>query len=178
MSRYSDIYRAGRLSQALANLNARRTNPPPPQINSRGARGAQTTIYLSPFSYDIAIATLLEQKNNSDSWNALNTLFATANEASAVTTLGANTAVSRRGFSAAAMVVNRSATRNVQVTTSDLTGLQYLKYNTDRLSLKFGRGAADDDEEDAFNALRAAYLAANTNFEINRVSWKREKVAR
>ncbi|MEO0538387.1 MAG: hypothetical protein AAF215_31555 [Cyanobacteria bacterium P01_A01_bin.123] len=177
--RFSRIRQGAYYNQGLTNyINYLQTSATRPRrIGQQGPRNLTLQVYITPFGFDIATDELVPVKANPDSYTALSTYINGAGTGAQVgDTLGANTVVTERGFRAARVVWFRNATRAVNVTTSDITGLQYLNYTGDRDSCPFGRNTATDDQIDAFNAVKAAVLQATAGANsVNRVSLSRER---
>lgn len=176
MSRYSDIKRGQRLNQALTAYTTYLTTPRTPNLNTRGARPAQTTLYVEPYGFDIASDQIVAVRNPTEGYNQLNTLINGAGLQSLVANaLGGKTAISRTGFTPARLITFQNNTRSVSVSTSNVTGQRYLKYSGNRYACAFGKRVAGDDLIDAINALRSA-AKARTGFEVNRVSVTPERI--
>lgn len=176
--RYSRIRQGAVYNEALQRYVTYLTTAAtrPRRLNSQGARGTTQTVYLTPFGFDIATDETVSAKVNPDHYTALSTYINGASTGASVSNaIGANTLVTERGFRPARIVWFSNATRSVAVATSDVTGIQYLKYNGDRQSCPFGRNTATDDEVDAFNGVKAAILQATASRAVNRVSLSREK---
>lgn len=178
MTRYSDIKRAAKLKQGLDNyINYLQTlGTRPSRIGTQGPRDLSVNLFLQPFTVTVAVDERVQARCSTESNTKLRTVVDGANDASVSTTLGANTLISLPKFRAARIVYFENSTRSVQVETSDVTGLQYLKYAGERFSLPFGAQAATSDQTDAFLAAKAAILAANAAAAVKRVSLTREFV--
>lgn len=177
--RFSDIRRAGRLRPALdryiQHLSGAATRPS--RIGTQGPRGATQQVYIYPFGFDLAANQVLGARVDPAHLAVLQSFVNAPTGAGVETALGANDVSPISKFRAARVVLFRNQTRSVQVATSDITGLEYLKYNGDRYSCPFGRddAASAADMHDVFQEIKGALLAV-TGFEINRVSLTREKL--
>jgi len=175
--RFSRIKQGALYQEGLTNyinyLNTAATRPR--RIGQMGARGTTLTVYLTPFMADIATDELAAARVNPTHYSQLSTYInAGGTGAQVANTLGANNIVQIPKFRAARIVFFTNATRSVQVTTSDITGLQYLKYNGERSSCPFGRNLETDNQMDAFQQIKAGILAGFAGNEIKRVSLQRE----
>lgn len=173
---YSDIRASARLRPALDRyiqyLNGELTRPS--RVGTQGARTNTKTVYLTPFGFDIAVDDIYSSTVDPNDYSALSSLI-TGNGGDSAETLTKDLII-RPGFIAARFVTFLNASRAVEVKTSDITGLEYLKYNGTRRSCPFGRATATDDQDDVFAAAKAAFLAANTGAAVKRASLSREKL--
>ena len=176
--RYSRIREAGQLNAALTNYIQYLTQPRDRNIGTRGARPPSQSIYVTPFGFDVATDEVVRVRNSQDGYSALATrINAAGTGAEVLNTLGAKTLATVGQFTPARVVWFRNATRSVSVERSDVTNLQYLKYDGQRDSCGFGRKTATDNQYDAFDSIKTGILAANTNLEVNRISLSPEKYA-
>jgi hypothetical protein len=178
-NRYSDIRRAGKLQPALDRYiqYLQGTLSRPSRVGTQGARGATQTVYVYPFGFDLAASQILSARVDPDHLTVLQSFVNAPTGAGVSTSIGANSTASISKFRAARVVLFRNQTRSVQVATSDITGLEYLKYNGDRYSCPFGRddAASTADQYDVFQEIKSALLAVS-GFEVNRVSLTRERL--
>ncbi|MEL6605356.1 MAG: hypothetical protein AAFP20_19255 [Cyanobacteria bacterium J06614_10] len=175
-NRYSRIRQGAQLNTALTNYINHLTTPRTPNVGSRGPRDPRKSVYVTPFGFDIATGEVVRATNAIDAYTALAAQINAAGTGGEVTdTLGSKTIAQVGSFSPARIVWFRNATLSTQVVKSDITKLDYLKYNGDRSSCAFGREAADDNMYDAFDAIKAAILSGNAGLELNRVSLTRER---
>lgn len=176
-SRYSKIKQAAQLTEALKNLHIYENAVRPRKVNSRGARDPAKNVYVTPFGTDIETTELVRVRNSVQGYTALATLINTSGIQGEVTdTRGTKTPAIVGGFRPARIVWFRNASRTVETKKSDVTKTDYLKYKGDRSTCAFGRGAATDNEYDAFNEIKTTILASNNGLEVNRVSLTREVV--
>ena len=177
-TRYSDIRKAGQLQQALQNYITHISTPRTPRINTRGPRDTSKVVYLAPFTITVDLDEVVMARVNPEHYTKLGTPINAASGAEVLEALGAKSLVDVGKFTAARLVLFENSTRSVTVATSDVTGLQYLKYAGERYSCPFGAQAATDDLIDAYQAAKAAVLAAGTtaNADVKRVSLIRERV--
>jgi hypothetical protein len=177
MSRYSRIRQAAQLQLALTALRAYDDTPRTPQLNTRGAQGPFTNVYVNPFGFDIETDEVIRVRNNAPAYTALATAINTTDTGAEVTNaLGSKTVAIRGGFSAARIIWFRNATRSVTTPRSAVTNLQYLKYAGDRSSCAFGRKAATDNMHDAFSQIKGVLLTSNAGLAVNRVTLQPERV--
>jgi len=177
--RYSDITGSARLRPALDKYIAylQGTGTRPSRINTRGPRGASKAVFVLPFGFDLPTDTVVGVNVKPDDFTALGPeINAAGTGGEVVDALGTKSAVERPGFSPARIVYFFNTSRSVTVATSEITGLEYLKYAGTRQSCPFGRKTATDDMEDAFQMIKLAILDANTN-QIKRVSLTKERLS-
>lgn len=177
-SRYSRIRDANQLVRALENLRAYEDQERTPRVNSQGARDKQIPVYVVPFGRDILSTEVVRVNNSQPSYTALETLVNNGGGSGSVTnTAGTKTVITMNGFRPARVVWFRNAQRIVSTETSDVTRIQYLKYDGTRSTCAFGRGVDGDNMYDSFEAIKTAILTANPSLEVNRVSLQREKIS-
>ncbi|MBE9159720.1 hypothetical protein IQ265_23205 [Nodosilinea sp. LEGE 06152] len=176
--RYSDIKRAAKLQQGLTNyINHLQTAATrPSKVGTRGARDLSQIVYIEPFTVGIEADEVVQARCSPTSFTTLSTAINASSIARVTAALGAKTVVNFPKFSPARIVLFRNNTRAVTVATSDVTGLQYLKYNGNRFSCPFGATADIDDQMDSFLDVKARLLTANAAAAVKRVSLVREKV--
>jgi len=177
--RYSRIREGARLNTALTNyiqyLQTLGTRDP--QLNSQGARGATQQVFWHPFGILFTATEVYPSRVNPASYTLLAPYINGAGTgASVANVLGGDALVEEKGARPARVVWFRNATRAVAVARSEVTNMQYLKYNGDRDSCPFGANTEADNEIDAFNQIKGAILEATANNEINRVSLQRERM--
>lgn len=178
--RYSDITGSARLRPALDRYIAylQGTATRPSRINTRGARGASQTVFVNPFGFDVGLEEVIGVTVKPEDFTALSVRVNEAGTgAEVLAAKGTKTAVERAGFSPARVVYFSNATRSVTVATSDITGLEYLKYAGDRQSCPFGRKTATDDMEDCFQLIKAGIQIADASKVIKRVSLTKERLS-
>lgn len=176
--RYSDIRRAAKLQTALDNYiqHLQTMGTRPSKIGQYGPRNLNTTAYVAPFTTTVAIGEVVAGKCTDDSYTTLSTAINGSSLAAVSDAIGADTLINIPKFRAARVIMFLNATRSVTVETSDVTGLQYLKYAGTRYSCPFGATADTDDQMDAFLDIKAALLAANSAADVCRVSLQREYI--
>jgi hypothetical protein len=179
MPRMSDVKRGRQLNEALTRYTSYLTTVRTPNVNSRGARAAQTVCGVIPFDIELGAGEIIQVNSPTEGVAALSTII-NENPGSEVLTgngLNGKTVAVFRGFKPARVVVVQATTRSVTVATSGITGSRYLKYqNTDRFSCAFGRqsDASTGKMVTVFQELKGRYRN-RTGFEINRVSITPEK---
>lgn len=175
-NRFSRITESARLRPALDRyvqyLSGTATRPS--RINTRGAVAARRSVWVTPFTFDIDTGEGVKVTTAQDDYTFLSPII-TASSRAAVIESAPTTSLEIPGFKAARLIFFMNQTRSVSVATSDVTGLQYLKYAGDRRSSVFGRQTATDDETDAFRDLKARLLTNYASAAVKRVSLSPEK---
>lgn len=175
ISRFSDIKRSNKLSEAYTNYKNWQDRPYDPQPNSRGASKNTKLVYVNPFGLPVVVGELYSSKTDPDTYPELSALVNGSDGGEVTDTLGSSTVKRLKGFSAARVIWFRNAARTVSVKRSDITGLNYLKYTGNRLSIPFGQATGTDEEIAVFNSIKASALS-NGSFDVSRVSLKRERI--
>ncbi|HSP30451.1 MAG TPA: hypothetical protein VLO13_00295, partial [Halomonas sp.] len=136
MSRYSDIKRAAKLKVGLDNyINHLQTlGTRPSRIGTRGPMNLDVTVFFAPFTVTVAIDEVVSGRCTTESSTKLLAIVNGADDAAVGTALGGNSLVDLGKFRPARIVYFENSTRSVSVQTSDVTGLQYLKYAGERFS--------------------------------------------
>lgn len=175
--RYSDILESARLRPALDKYvqYLQGTATRPSRINTQGDRQAVNPVYIYPFALDLGVGEVIQAFYSTTRDGALTSIINAVTGIGVETTIGAKEVVERPGFRAARVVWFRNATKTKSVGTSDVTGLQYLKYAGTRSSCPFGRDDASSpaDMFDAFGEVKAS-LKGQANLAVNRVSLVKE----
>lgn len=175
--RYSDIVESARLKPALDKYieYLQGTATRPSRINTQGDRQAVNPVYIYPFGLDLGTGEVIRAFFSTTRDTPLVSVINAVTGVSVDTTIGSKTAVERPGFRAARVVWFRNATKSKSVGTSDITGLQYLKYAGSRSSCPFGRDDATSpaDMFDAFQEIKTA-LKGQANLAVNRVTLTKE----
>lgn len=177
--RYSDIKRAYQLKNALDGfVNHIQTSATRPRrINTRGALNLNKIVYVAPFTAHVDVDEVCAARTNDESWQAISpSILGGSSAADVVDALGTKTLVSLPSFRAARIVFFTNATRSVTVETSEVTGLQYLKYAGNRYSCPFGANTDAIDQMEAFAEVKAHLLTTFANNDVKRVSLSREFV--
>lgn len=168
MSRFSRIRQGARLGQAQTRyiqwLQQSATRPQ--RIGQGTARGPQVTLYLEPFGKDMPTGVLAVGRASNEARTIMSAAVGTRAQVSAPTNGGQKIP----GFSPAKVILF-VRTGNGTVATSEITGLQYLKYTGNSHSHPYGRGTDTSLEYEEFNEIKAALLAGAPN---RRVSYKAE----
>lgn len=178
MGRYSDIKRGAKLKVGLDNyINHLQTmGTRPSRIGTRGAMNLDETLFIQPFTVTVGLTEYLQARCTTESRTKLLTIVDGAADAAISTAIGGGDLITLSKFRPARVVYFENSTRSVSVQTSDVTGLQYLKYAGERFSIPFGAQTATSDQTDAFLSAKAAILTANAAAAIKRVSLNREYV--
>ena len=173
--RYSRIIQSSRLRSAadryIAYLQGQldRTS----RVGTQGPRKNTKNVYVTPFGFDIPVDEIYRSTVDPDAYTYLQTLiYGNDGEVAETTTKDVSPTT---GFSSARIRILISANRSVEVKTSDVTGLEYLKYNGTRHSCPFGRKTETDDQHDVFQSIKTAFFAANSTAEVKRCNLSREK---
>jgi hypothetical protein len=132
-------------------------------IGTKGSRPAQTELYVQPFGQDLPDDLFLRVSALTPSWTTLKTVAPIA--ARTKDTLAATAKKVRISKFKASRVVRRTKDATGTASTSKLTGLKYLKYNSTSISAPFGRSTATENEGEAFDVIRTAILASG-NFSV------------
>lgn len=173
--RYSRIVQSSRLRSAadryIAYLQGQLDRPS--RVGTQGPRKNTKLVYVTPFGFDIATDEIYQSTVDPDAYSYLQGLI-NANDGEVADTTTKDVAPVT-GFSAARIRILVSATRSVEVKTSDVTGLQYLKYNGTRHSCPFGRKTDTDDMHDVFQAVKTAFFTANQTAAVKRCNLGRER---
>ena len=150
----------------------------PSRVGQGGPRQATQSVYYYPFGLDLPTDQVLTAKVDPAHYNILAPVINGVTGVEITNGLGAKTLSPLRGISPARVVWFRNATRSVQVATSTITGLEYLKYNGDRYACPFGRDGATStaDMYDAFSEIKGDLLST-PGFVISRVSIQRERLS-
>lgn len=169
MGRFSRIRQGARLGQAQSRyiqwLQESATRPQ--RIGQGTARGPQTTIYLEPFGKSMPTGTLAISRVS----NEARTIMSAAIGPRVQTTAPTQGGVKIPGFSPAKVILF-VRTGNGVLATSEITGLQYMKYAGNSYSHAFGTSAATVSlEYEEFCEVRDELLAGAPN---RRVSYKAE----
>ena len=178
MARYSDIRRGGELKYALDNWITHMTDYESRDsgIGQGQERGEQSTVYVVPFMKDLTLDQVVEVSVTATHLSALRSYIASADGAEVIEAIGTKTPIVIKGFRPARVTWFRNATKVKSVQTSKVTKLKYLKYEGDRSACPFGRQTDSDDQQDAYNAVRAQ-LKAEAGLAVNRISLVRERFA-
>lgn len=173
--RYSRIVQSSRLRSAadryIAYLQGQLDRPS--RVGTQGPRTNTKVVYVTPFGFDIPTDAIYQSSVSPDSYTFLQALInGNDGEVAENTT---KTVEPVKGFSAARIRVLISQNRTTTVQTSDITGLQYLKYGGNRYSCPFGRKAETDDQHDVFRDIKTAFFTANATAETKRCNLSREK---
>jgi hypothetical protein len=177
-NRYSRISQSARLRPALDRYVAylQGTATRPSRVGTQGAAPERQEVAIYPFTFALTTGQkIIVTTGKADLAIQAATINASS-RAEVDTAVGAVTNPQRiPGFRAARVVSFINATRSAAPATSDVTGLQYLKYNGTRRSVVFGAKTANDDERDAFLDVKARLITANASAAIKRFSLIPEK---
>lgn len=175
-SRYSNIRQAAQLAESLRNLRLYEDTPRVRRVNSRGPRDPSKNLYIVPFGRDLGTDEVVRVRNSIQGYTALSPLINQAGlQGETTDARGTKTPVVVAGYRPSRIVWFRNTTRSVIAKISDVTKDSYLKYNGDRDTCAFGRGAATDNEYDSFDEIKTVILS-NASFVVNRVSLTPERI--
>ena len=121
-------------------------------IGTKGNRPASKYIYIQPFGTELPATVRFRVSALVPSWDSLKTAIGTR---ATDTILGTQQQIKATGFTAA-RAVRRTIDTSGTVSTSKLSGLKYLKYNSTSMSAPFGRKDATDSEGEAQTEIRTA----------------------
>lgn len=122
------------------------------RIGTKGNRPDSITLYINPFGLELPPDTFVQASALAPSWTALKGEVASR----AKETISATQKVLKLSGFKAARVVRRTKDASGTVTTSKLTGLKYLKYNSTSTSVPFGQTGETDSQGEARVAIKAA----------------------
>ncbi len=121
-------------------------------IGTKGNRPNSKTLYIEPFNAEFPNDIYVRVSALEPAWNALS---GSIGSRTLPTIASSDVSVKLTGFKAA-RVVRRTKDSSGTVTTSKLTGLKYLKYNSTSLSAPFGKVSATEKQLEAQNVIKAA----------------------
>lgn len=121
-------------------------------IGTKGNRPNSKKLYVQPFGQDFPADMYIRVSALEPAWVALSATVA-ANTKETIATSA--TALKLSGFKAARLI-RRTKDSSGTASTSKLTGLKYLKYNSTSLSVPFGRKNATESEGEAQTAFTTA----------------------
>lgn len=121
-------------------------------IGTKGNRPDAIELYVQPFGQELPADMFIRVSALTPSWSALSANVGARTKA----TVSATQKVLRLTGFKSARVVRRTKDTSGTVTTSKLTGLKYLKYNSTSTSAPFGRSNATDTQGEARVAIETA----------------------
>jgi hypothetical protein len=122
-------------------------------VGTKGGRPNSKTLYVQPFGQNLGTTLYLKCSALEPSWTGLKA-YSQVSTRTKETISGTDSAIKIKGFNPA-RIVRRTKDATGTASTSKLTGLKYLKYNTTSISAPFGRHTATEKEVDAFEAIFA-----------------------
>jgi hypothetical protein len=128
----------------------------PSRIGTRGPRPASQALYITPFSIPLATDHVLRVSALAPAWTALSAIAPTQQHVTA--TLGTDTAVRIKSYKAP-RITRIQLDPTGTVTTADITGLEYMKYDNTSQSIPFGKNLVADTVAAVAADLIAAYSA-------------------
>lgn len=141
-------------------------------IGTRGNRPASVDLYIVPFALPLGSTVLIEASALSPAWNIFKNFSEVSSRVKTELTDG-QTSVKLRTY-APPRVIRRQVTDTAgRVETSKLTGLKYLKYNTQTNSIPFGKKTGDTAPFDVFEEIVQQAQGSATNL---RFSFVEERV--
>lgn len=177
-NRYSRITESARLRPALDRyvtyLSGAATRPS--RVGTRGAAAERDEVAVLPFTFALTTGQKVIVTVAKESLTFLSSQINATADANVDTAPEAVTnPLYIPGFKAARVVFFHNTVRTVSTPTSDVTGLEYLKYNGDRYSCVFGAKTANNDERDAFLLIKRRLQQQHQTSKIKRVSLIPEK---
>ena len=122
------------------------------KIGTKGNRPDSKYLYVQPFGTELPATVFFRVSALTPSWDSLKSAISTHTKE---TITGTQQEIRASGFEAA-RAVRRTKDSSGTVTTSKLTGLKYLKYNSTSISAPFGRKANTESEGEAQTEIRTA----------------------
>lgn len=139
-------------------------------IGTKGNRPESVKLYLDPFALPLGTTVKVQASALVPSWNLFKSLSEVNSRVSE--TLGTNTPVKLSTYRPARAVRRQQSSTTGTAATSKLTGLKYLKYNTESGSIPFGKKGATDTMVDAFNEIVVQAKGSSTNLKFTLVEEK------
>lgn len=130
-------------------------------IGTKGNRPPQIKLYILPFGLPLGTTLLVQVSALVPSWD----LFKSGSEVSSrvKATLGTDTSIKLSRYVAPRAVRRQQSSSTGTAATSKLTGLKYLKYNTDTNSIPFGKKTGDLGVVNAFQDIVNQNKGSSTN---------------
>ena len=139
-------------------------------IGTKGNRPDSIKLYLDPFALPLGTAVKIQSSALVPSWNLFSNLSEVSSRVSS--TLGTNTPIKMSTYRPARVVRRQQSSTTGTAATSKLTGLKYLKYNTESASIPFGKKGSTDTMVDAFNEIVVQANGTSTNLKFTLVEEK------
>lgn len=139
-------------------------------IGTKGNRPDSVRLYLDPFSLPLGTTIKIQSSALVPSWN----LFKGLNEANTRVkeALGSDTPLKLFTYKPARIIRRQQTSQTGTAKTSKLTGLKYLKYNTESASIPFGKKGATDTMATAFNDIATQAKGSSTNLKFSLIEEK------
>jgi hypothetical protein len=123
-------------------------------IGTKGNRPDSIPLYITPFAIPLGANTFIKVSALQPSWDLFKGFSEVAGRVQTQSEMTATEIPIKLSRYKAARVVRRSTTGNTGTkTTSKLTGMKYLKYNTDSKSVPFGKKTGDTSVGSAYNQI-------------------------
>lgn len=168
--RFSDIKRAGRLSQALTAYSEYLARPPVTTLPDYKPRPANFAIRITPFGLTLPTGEFASVNGNQEGFDRLSPIITGLGQVAAAQN-GDKQVV---GFIPARLITFENATKTATTERSKFTNQQYRKYAGDRFACPFGAANPTDKEIEVAKEVRSA-AKARTGLEVNRVSFTPER---
>ncbi|MBN8559950.1 MAG: hypothetical protein J0L70_05465 [Leptolyngbya sp. UWPOB_LEPTO1] len=139
-------------------------------IGTKGNRPDSIKLYLDPFALPLGTSIVVQSSALVPSWNLFSSLSEVSTRVTA--TLGSDTPIKLNTYRPARIVRRQQSSTTGVAATSKLTGLKYLKYNTESASIPFGKAGSTDTMVDAFNEIATQAKGSSTNLKFTLVEEK------
>lgn len=158
--RYSRILQAAKLYSAVDNLIKSITDSTRKgqNVGNGSPRQPSQKLFIDPFNIALATGQVVPATGAKPSWTTYSASI--GNRASATPPTNEDLIVKVSDFTAARVVITTGRSTTGVKKVSKVTGLAYLSYGGKSTSLPFGRNAAGDTMQAAFEEIRTRILAA------------------
>ncbi len=163
--RYSRIKEAAKLQQALTNyhnyLTSQLTDTPP--TGTPANQGAYTPLYAKPFAYDLGSAPRVRESAQQEGWTTYKSHF--ANRTSETAPAPADL-IRIRNYKLPRVSIYQDYQETGTYRTSEITGLTYIYYGGETVTIPFGldtSAASAEKLATAFNAIRDSLEALSSS---------------
>lgn len=131
-------------------------------IGTKGNRPASVELYITPFALPLGSTVLIEASALQPAWDLFKGLSEVSSRVKTVLA-ESETSVNLRSYAPPRVIRRQTNNTAGTVTTSKLTGLKYLKYNTQTNSIPFGKKTGDTSPYDVFEDIAQQARGSNTN---------------
>lgn len=131
------------------------------RIGTKGNRPPQIKLYVLPFGLPLGTTLLVQASALVPSWD----LFKGGSEVSSrvKTTPGTDTSIKLNRYYPPRVIRRQQSSATGTAATSKLTGLKYLKYNTETASIPFGKKTGDTSVVEVFQEIVNQNKGSSTN---------------